>query len=80
MNMFLKYHDVMSTLKGRHQQFDRLYSQYCSLERQIARLETDFGGGYSMKVVILKLERLDVKRELQTLLEEEAKHLRQGLK
>ena len=56
MNMFLKYHDVMSTLKGRYQHFDRLYSLYCSLERQITRLETDFGGGYSMKVMILKLE------------------------
>ncbi|EQV37645.1 hypothetical protein G883_05003 [Escherichia coli KOEGE 33 (68a)] len=33
-----------------------------------------------MKVVILKLERLDVKQELQMLLEEEAKRFRPGLK
>ncbi|MEK8493689.1 DUF465 domain-containing protein [Escherichia coli] len=78
--MFQKYSDLISQLKGKHQYFDRLYSQYYSLERQIARLETEFRRGYSMKVVILKLERLDVKQELQTLLEEEAKRFRPGLK
>lgn len=80
INMFQTYSDLISQLKGKHQYFDRLYSQYCSLERQIARFETDFRRGHSMKVVILKLERLDVKQELQMLLEEEAKRFRPGLK
>ncbi|EGE5136883.1 DUF465 domain-containing protein, partial [Escherichia coli] len=42
------------------------------LDHEIKRIEDKFGSAYSTKVVRLKLEKLETKREIQKILEDES--------
>ncbi|EHR9017055.1 DUF465 domain-containing protein, partial [Escherichia coli] len=42
------------------------------LDHEIKRIEDEFGSAYSTKVVRLKLEKLEIKREIQKILEDES--------
>ncbi|EMG9443873.1 DUF465 domain-containing protein [Escherichia coli] len=70
--MFPEYREVISALKGNHKRFDSLFEKHNKLDHEIKRIEDGFGSAYSMEVVKLKLEKLDIKREIQKILEEES--------
>ncbi|HEK5774185.1 TPA: hypothetical protein SO392_004264 [Escherichia coli] len=68
--MFPEYRELISELKGNHARFDSLFEKHNKLE--IRRLEKEDRRGYSMKTVKLKLEKLEIKREIQKILEDES--------
>ncbi|EOT8254653.1 DUF465 domain-containing protein, partial [Escherichia coli] len=61
-----------SALKGNHKRFDSLFEKHNKLDHEIKRIEDEFGSAYSTKVVRLKLEKLEIKREIQKILEDES--------
>ncbi|ENJ7144003.1 DUF465 domain-containing protein [Escherichia coli] len=70
--MFPEYRALISQLKGKHNRFDNLFEKHNQLDHDIRQLESAPGGDYSMKIVKLKLEKLEIKREIQKILEEES--------
>ncbi|EEZ7012802.1 DUF465 domain-containing protein, partial [Escherichia coli] len=52
--------------------FDSLFEKHNKLDHEIKRIEDKFGSAYSTKVVRLKLEKLETKREIQKILEDES--------
>ncbi|EGI25821.1 conserved hypothetical protein [Escherichia coli TA206] len=70
--MFPEYRALISALKGKHARFDALFEKHNRLDHEIRRLETE-GGGYSQpELVKMKLDKLEIKREIQEILREEA--------
>lgn len=69
--MFPEYRERISALKGKHKRFDSLFEKHNKLDREIKRLEGEDGRGYSMKIVKMKLEKLELKREIQKILEDQ---------
>ncbi|HID4713041.1 TPA: hypothetical protein ACXD90_005425 [Escherichia coli] len=63
--MFPEYRELISALKGNHKRFDSLFEKH-------NKIEDEFGSAYSTKVVRLKLEKLEIKREIQKILEDES--------
>ncbi|EHY2145007.1 DUF465 domain-containing protein [Escherichia coli] len=70
--MFPEYRELISALKGNHKRFDSLFEKHNKLDHEIKRIEDEFGSAYSTKVVRLKLEKLEIKREIQKILEDES--------
>ena len=70
--MFPEYRELISALKGNHKRFDSLFEKHNKLDHEIKRIEDEFGSAYSTKVVRLKLEKLEIKREIQKILEAES--------
>ncbi|ENO2247203.1 DUF465 domain-containing protein [Escherichia coli] len=68
--MFPEYRELISALKGNHKRFDSLFEKHNKLDHEIKRIEDKFGSAYSTKVVRLKLEKLETKREIQKILED----------
>lgn len=73
--MFPEYRDLISKLKGHHARFDSLFEKHNQLDHEIRREEGDDGAGYSLRVVQMKLDKLNIKREIQKILEEESAKL-----
>ena len=70
--MFPEYRELISALKGNHKRFDSLFEKHNKLDHEIKRIEDKFGSAYSTEVVRLKLEKLETKREIQKILEDES--------
>ena len=70
--MFPEYRERIFALKGKHKRFDSLFEKHNKLDHEIKRLEDEDGRGYSMKIVRMKLEKLELKRELPKILEGES--------
>ncbi|EET6901984.1 DUF465 domain-containing protein [Escherichia coli] len=70
--MFPEYRELISALKGNHKRFDSLFEKHNKLDHEIKRIEDEFGSAYSTKVVRLKLEKLEIKRGIQKILEDES--------
>ncbi|MEA1172912.1 DUF465 domain-containing protein [Escherichia coli] len=70
--MFPEYRELISALKGNHKRFDSLFEKHNKLDHEIKRIEDEFGSAYLTKVVRLKLEKLEIKREIQKILEDES--------
>ncbi|EHJ4624565.1 DUF465 domain-containing protein [Escherichia coli] len=70
--MFPEYRELISALKGNHKRFDSLFEKHNKLDHEIKRIEDEFDSAYSTKVVRLKLEKLEIKREIQKILEDES--------
>lgn len=70
--MFSEYRELISMLRGKHRRFDMLCEKHDKFEYEIKRLEKSACPAYSMQVVKLKLDKLEVKREIQKILEEES--------
>lgn len=47
-------------------------NKHNKLDHEIKRIEDEFGSAYSTKVVRLKLEKLEIKRQIQKILEDES--------
>ncbi|HAX5210270.1 TPA: DUF465 domain-containing protein [Escherichia coli] len=71
--MFPEYRELISKLKGKHNRFDVLFEKHNQLDHEIKRLENIPSSG-STKIVALKLEKLETKREIQKILEQESKN------
>ncbi|MGG7246434.1 DUF465 domain-containing protein [Escherichia coli] len=71
--MFPEYRELISKLKGKHRHFDNLFEKHNKLDHEIKKLENTPSHDYSMKIVRLKLEKLDIKREIMKILEEESR-------
>ncbi|CAD6181812.1 protein [Escherichia coli] len=72
--MFPEYRELISKLKGNHSRFDTLFETHNKLDHEVKRLENLFPSG-SMEIVRLKLKKLETKREIQKILEQESKKL-----
>ena len=70
--MFPEHRELISKLKGKHNRFDQLFEKHNKLDHEIKQLES-MPSNQSMKITILKLEKLEIKRDIQKILEEEAK-------
>ncbi|HCU0389945.1 TPA: DUF465 domain-containing protein [Escherichia coli] len=68
--MYLECNKSIFTLKGKYPEFDCLLEKYNQIEQKIKHLSGGEQRNGSMVVVILKLERLELKREIQKFLEE----------
>lgn len=68
--MFPEYRELISALKGKHKRFDLLFEKHNKLDHEIKRLEGEDRRGYSRRIVKMKLEKLELKREIQKLLKE----------
>lgn len=73
-SMFPEYRELISKLKGNHSRFDTLFETHNKLDHEVKRLENLFPSG-SMEIVRLKLKKLETKREIQKILEQESKKL-----
>ncbi|MED9634494.1 DUF465 domain-containing protein [Escherichia marmotae] len=70
--MFPEYRELISKLKGKHSRFSQFFEKHNKLDHEIKQLES-MPVNHSTKVTLLKLEKLEIKREIQKILEEEAK-------
>ncbi|HBC1012936.1 TPA: DUF465 domain-containing protein [Escherichia coli] len=70
--MFPEHRELISRLKGKHSRFDVLFEKHNRLDHEIKQLENSAAGYFSRKIVQLKLDKLEIKREIQQILEEEA--------
>ncbi len=70
--MFPEYRALISTLKGKHARFDALFERHNQLDHEIKRLEDAARSDHSMKIVKMKLEKLEIKRAIGEILKEEA--------
>ncbi|ENN7403775.1 YdcH family protein [Escherichia coli] len=62
--MFPEYRELISKLKGNHSRFDTLFEKHNKLDHDIKRLES-LPSSNSMEIVNLKLEQLEIKREIR---------------
>ncbi|MEB7742459.1 DUF465 domain-containing protein [Escherichia coli] len=70
--MFPEYRELISKLKGKHNRFDLLFEKHNRLDHEIKQLESTPASAYSMKIVKMKLEKLETKKEIQKILEQES--------
>ena len=71
--MFPEYRSIITKIKGHHPRFDALFEKHNKLDHEIRRVEGTDGHGYSMNVAKMKLAKLELKREIQKILEEESR-------
>lgn len=71
--MFTEYRELISKIKGNHPRFDNLYERHSQLDKEIKRLENTLSCGFSMDIAKLKLDKLNVKRDIQKILEQESR-------
>ncbi|EPT7718407.1 DUF465 domain-containing protein [Escherichia coli] len=69
--MFPEYRELISKLKGNHSRFDTLFEKHNKLDHDIKRLER-LPSSNSMEIVNLKLEKLEIKREIRKILDQES--------
>ena len=72
--MFPEYRELISRLKGKNCRFDQLFEKHNRLDHEIKRLASTPGGDYSMTIMKLKLEKLNIKRAIQKILKQEAQN------
>lgn len=70
--MFPEHWELISKLKGKNYRFDQLFEKHNKLDHEIKQLES-MPGIHSIEVTKLKMEKLEIKREIQKILEEESK-------
>ncbi len=70
--MLHNYCELILKLNGRHSRFDMLFEKYNQLDCKIKRIE-EKNNVNVRDIVSMKIERLNIKRELQKILEEESK-------
>lgn len=75
--MFPEYRELISKLKGNHSRFDTLFEKHNKLDHEVKRLENLPSSG-SMEIVSLKLEKLEIKREIKKILVQEYKKVIQN--
>ncbi|EMV0092817.1 DUF465 domain-containing protein [Escherichia coli] len=69
--MFPEYRELISRLKGHHARFDALFEKHNRLDHEIKQMEGENGIGYSTEITKMKLDKLEIKRKIQRILEEE---------
>ncbi|QMI05230.1 YdcH family protein [Citrobacter sp. RHB25-C09] len=70
--MFPEYRDLISRLKTENPRFLSLFEKHNSLDHEIARLEGSDGRGYSLDVVRLKKQKLQLKDDMLKILQKES--------
>lgn len=70
--MCLDDKNFISTLKGKYSELDCLLEKYNQIEHKIKNISGGVQRNGSMVVVILKLEKLELKREIQKFLGKES--------
>lgn len=68
--MFPEHRELISKLKGKHSRFDLLFEKHNRLDHEIRQLENNPSSN-SLQIVKLKLEKLEAKRGIQIILEQE---------
>ncbi|POT55244.1 hypothetical protein C3432_23440 [Citrobacter amalonaticus] len=70
--MFPEYRDLISRLKTENPRFLSLFEKHNNLDHEIARLEGADGRGYSLDIVRLKKQKLQLKDDLLKILKQES--------
>ncbi|EGT3611661.1 DUF465 domain-containing protein [Morganella morganii] len=70
--MFPEYRELISELKVKNPRFNSLFEKHNKLDHEIKQIEGHDGRGYSEQVAKMKLEKLEIKRELQKILDKES--------
>ncbi|EBS1324573.1 DUF465 domain-containing protein [Salmonella enterica subsp. enterica serovar Worthington] len=71
---FPLYQDIISKIRGLNPRFDAMFEKYNKLDAGIQRIQCSEERGYSMKVAKMKLEKLELKRDMLKILEKESRN------